>query len=414
MSATDRIKRLTDEVTRRQSSASKAGARKGRGATGKHTPKDWYQIVSDRASALLQEATHPSGAFRALGYLGTQVPVNGATGKVYTGMVNRLMLSMALPAGSTDPRFATFNQAKDKGWHVRAGEKAAGYVLFYKPWVLRGKDEGAESDDQEQGGHPTGKMVYLLRGFPVFHASQIEGIPTVSTQPVSLDAQTVLREMCQALAVASGLTVEEVPGARYPHWNLQENRVFWNGRWDDLTSLSMLAHELVHASSRVVGRQVKSLAEGDAESYAREELVAEIGAATLRARLGLADVVMDNHSTAYLDAWRRFVAADKRNVFRVMREAAQSVEWLCEHAPTLAQVPDSLAGDDPQSDFVFDLAEMVEQANAGHAGALRELFGDDAASLIEQLRSEGELVAPEQDDTDAFRLDDVSSLMRMG
>ena len=52
-------------------------------------------------------------------------PYNAVSGRRYKG-VNTLRLSMlADERGYTDPRWCTFQQAKERGWKVRKGEHAA-------------------------------------------------------------------------------------------------------------------------------------------------------------------------------------------------------------------------------------------------------------------------------------------------
>ena len=68
-------------------------------------------------------------------------PYNAATGRRYKG-INTLRLSMlADERGYKDPRWCTFQQAKDKGWKIRKGEHAtkveywAMYDMERKRWM---------------------------------------------------------------------------------------------------------------------------------------------------------------------------------------------------------------------------------------------------------------------------------------
>jgi antirestriction protein ArdC len=383
MATADRISQIARRVQQRgkqtRSDRTRAPGKKAAAVE----RKDWYGEVQTRFLDLLDRADDtPGGPFRALGHLGTRIPVNGATGAVYTGLLNQIMLSIALEAGETDPRFMTFKQAIDRGWNVRKGERSRAIVLFYKPWILRAK-HGAEGEEET----PQEKKIFLLRGHPVFHASQIDGIPAVSQEPIDVDAQLALREMGDALTAQTGLKFVVTPKARYAMWRPSDNTIYWNGRWDDLMSVSVLAHEMVHASSVATGRQLGDY-ENDTPTRAAEELVAEMGAATLRARLGLNDEVADAHSLAYLQVWRSLIRDDKRAVFRAMKEAGKSVEWLLSHAPSLKHVDQALAGDDSSGDFVFDLAEVVELAGREDQDTkLRELFGEDADAVLAEIQT---------------------------
>jgi antirestriction protein ArdC len=96
---------------------------------------------------------------------GPQAPVNPATGKRYHG-INVLILGMDLRAfQSGDPRWMTYQQALEKKWRVRKGERST-TIFFSKPYEVE--------DDQSEDGR---KTVRVLKHYAVFHASQIDGVP---------------------------------------------------------------------------------------------------------------------------------------------------------------------------------------------------------------------------------------------
>lgn len=83
-------------------------------------------------------------------------PYNAATGRRYKG-INTLRLSMlADERGYKDPRWCTFQQAKDKGWKIRKGEHAtkveywAMYDMERKRWMNWNEVERLKRDDPDQ------------------------------------------------------------------------------------------------------------------------------------------------------------------------------------------------------------------------------------------------------------------------
>lgn len=94
-----------------------------------------------------------------------------------------------------------------------------------------------------------------------------------------------------------------------------------------------LGHEMTHwtrHSSRLdrdLGRQ----RHGDA-GYAREEMVAELGAAFLCADLGLALEPREDHA-AYIASWLEVLRNDKRFIFNAAAHAQRAVNWLHELQP---------------------------------------------------------------------------------
>lgn len=63
------------------------------------------------------------------------------------------------------------------------------------------------------------------------------------------------------------------------------------------------------------------------QAYAREELVAELGAAFLCADLGVALTPREDHA-AYLASWLDVLRADKRAIFQAASFAARAVDYL--------------------------------------------------------------------------------------
>ena len=134
--------------------------------TKEQTRRDPYQEVTDLILEALEAGTKPwvrpwnpdQGA-------GPQAPFNPTTGKHYRG-INVLILGMSPRAFLTaDPRWMTYQQAKESGWQVRKGEKAT-TIFFYKPLEV-------DDADAEDGI----RTIPLLKQYAVFHASQVDGIP---------------------------------------------------------------------------------------------------------------------------------------------------------------------------------------------------------------------------------------------
>ena len=89
-----------------------------------------------------------------------------------------------------------------------------------------------------------------------------------------------------------------------------------------------LAHELTHWTRHPsrLDRDFGQARPGD-EGYAREELVAELGAAFLSADLELTPETRDDHA-AYLESWLRILKSDKRALFQAAAHAQRAVNFL--------------------------------------------------------------------------------------
>src|SRR5712672_2732815 len=87
-----------------------------------------------------------------------------------------------------------------------------------------------------------------------------------------------------------------------------------------------LVHELTHATKhgKRLARDLGRKRFGD-EGYAREELVAELGAAFLCADLELTPEVRDDHAS-YMASWLEVLSNDNRAIFGAAAHAQRAVD----------------------------------------------------------------------------------------
>lgn len=125
-------------------------------------------------------------------------PRNGVTGHRYRG-INTLLLGMTPEMFlSGDPRQPSYKQAADKGWQVRKGEKST-TIFFFKKVQLR--DLGEPTSDEM-------KTVPVLRSYPVFHASQVDGI-TAYAPPSANEVPLRTPESAAVIVARSGVVLRE-------------------------------------------------------------------------------------------------------------------------------------------------------------------------------------------------------------
>lgn len=89
----------------------------------------------------------------------------------------------------------------------------------------------------------------------------------------------------------------------------------------------MLCHELTHwtGAKHRLNRDLSG--RFGSQSYAAEELVAELGSAFLPASLGVASEPPPNHA-AYIANWLPLVRSDPRALFTAASHASRAVDWL--------------------------------------------------------------------------------------
>lgn len=278
---------------------------------------DLYERIIDRLLAFLEAGVAPwkSHCFSRTGF-----PRNFAIGKAYRG-INVFLLGSLRHAS---PYFLTYRQAQEPGGHVRKGGKGL-LVIKYGTYT---KDAECVADHEAKE-----EQRRFLKGYTVFHASQIDGIafPEPDDAPelpasVACDcAREIVAGMPNAPAMQEGCAVPCYrPGSDSVH--MPARRSFTS----EEANYSTLFHELAHSTGHALRLARASLMEnkgietaGEARKvYAEEELVAEMGGSFLCAHAGIIEAGLEN-SAAYLQGW---IAALKSRDAKswIIRAAAQA------------------------------------------------------------------------------------------
>lgn len=248
-------------------------------------------------------------------------PLNIASHKPYRG-VNTLMLwAAAHELGYRSGTWGTYKQWQEKGAQVRKGEKAA-LVVF---WKVNERDEAeTEAEGAEEDTRP-GRRIFA-RGYSVFNADQVEGWTPPALPPVLPQAERIDR--AERFFAALGAKVVEGGNRACYIPALDEIRMPPFAAFRDAVAFyATLAHESTHwtGSKDRCDRDLKG--RFGSESYATEELVAELGAAFLCADLGLAATPRPDHA-AYVASWLKVLKADPRAIFTAAGKAQQAADWM--------------------------------------------------------------------------------------
>lgn len=242
------------------------------------------------------------------------IPSNFSTGKAYTGMNIMLLWCSAAKHGFQDPRWLTYHQATEQGAQVRKGETGT-TGIFYK--TLEKENDAGELE-----------RIPMLKTFTVFNIEQTDGLnldEEIGPQPVT--EFDPLPDV-EALFQRTGANINERGQQAFYQpstdeiW-LPERHLFADAANFYATGL----HELVHwtgAKSRLDrGKGGKF----GSESYAFEELIAELGCAFLMADLGVSGEVQHE---SYIASWLKTLKDDKRYIFQAASAASKAHRFLME------------------------------------------------------------------------------------
>jgi antirestriction protein ArdC len=241
-------------------------------------------------------------------------------GEPYNGVNVILLWSEAMTRGFVRPTWMTFRQALALGGHVRKGEH--GSTVVYADRITR-----SETDED---GEATERRIPFLKAYTVFNVDQIDGLPDrflATPEP----AQAVCARIDHAERFFAGTGAEVRHGGQEAYYVRTADYVQMPPfeRFTDAEAYyAVLAHECTHWTGhpRRLDRDFGAKRWGDG-GYAREELVAELGAAFLCADLGLELTPRPDHA-AYLASWLKALKADKRLIFSAAAHAQRAADHL--------------------------------------------------------------------------------------
>ncbi len=262
-----------------------------------------------------------------------------AGGQPYKG-INVLMLwASAMTHNFTAPIWMTFKQAKELNGNVRKDSK--GSLVVYADRITRTQtaEDGEESDRQ----------VYFMKGYTVFNVEQIEGLPPHFYAAATPQLDPVQRiEAAELFFAHTGADIRH--GGNHAYYASEPDYVQMPPSFsfkDAESYYATLAHEITHWTKNPsrLDRDFGRRRFGD-EGYAREELVAEIGAAFLCCDLGITPEPRDDH-VAYLGHWLMVLKEDKRAIFQAAAHAQRAVDFLHELQATTAHAEAVVPGGRP-------------------------------------------------------------------
>ena len=279
---------------------------------------DIYEAITNRIIDALEAGTIP---WRKPWKGGCRYAISHSTGKPYS-LLNQLML------GERPGEYLTWKQIHDEGGRVKKGAKAQ-FVVFWK--MIEKQDE----DDPEQT-----REIPFLRYFDVFHIDDCEGI-----QP-KYAAETFCRSAdIDPIQHAEEVFADYVSRSGVTFRSAYQDRAFYRPA-DDSINLplleqfedaaeyySTLFHEATHSTGHKTRLNRLESGSFGSDAYSREELVAEIGAATILSTLGIETEDSFANSAAYIDNWLSVLKSDKRLIVSAAGRAEKAVRLILNEQP---------------------------------------------------------------------------------
>ncbi|TKW61187.1 MAG: DUF1738 domain-containing protein [Blastochloris viridis] len=294
--------------------------------TTKTVTADIQKEVTDKILRKLEQGVAPwVRPWRTVGKgkQGGALPHNAVTGRPYSG-VNFLMLAMEqLDRDFSTAGWLTFNQAAAVGGSVRKGEKGTAVYFAKMQDRTRTVQDMVTGEEREESF-----SVPMWRRFWVFNVAQVEGLPAHLAPQAGLPKGEGVEDELAAIAQRCDLRGGFLHGGNQAYYNVFSDKVVMP-QVEAFESVDhyacTLLHELTHATGHEhrLGRDMQGRY-GD-ESYAFEELVAELGAAFTCAALGIDGEL--RHAD-YIAHWLTLLGRDQRAIFRAASQARKAAAYL--------------------------------------------------------------------------------------
>lgn len=253
------------------------------------------------------------------GGTGPGLPRNALTARSYSGVNVLILWGAVIEHGWPSQSWLTFRQAQEAGGCVRKGER--GQTVVYAD---RFTPEAEKERVSREGGDA--KAVPFLKRFTVFNVAQCEGLRSgLASDPAPLPEREIV-PVAEEVIAASGVDFR-VGGTKafyvpsHDFVQVPPQPAFF----EQINYYRTCLHELTHATGHAK-RLNRNLTNGfGSKDYAREELIAEMGAAFLCAALGIMPTV--RHAD-YIGSWLEVLREDNRAIFRAASAATKAADWL--------------------------------------------------------------------------------------
>lgn len=297
----------------------------------KSTPIDKNQLVVDQLVALLESGVKPwVRPWKSNG----QAFQNLVSRNSYTGMNPLFCIISNLTHGYESPYFLTFNQARQYGWKVKEGSKSC-WIRFAKSGSVE-----VEDDNQDTNSEVTTKSFYYQKWSSVFNLDcmddsnsdtkieDIVGLP----EPIEDNPDRPIPEIEDFIAaIGSSVQYGKDRAAYSPSADsiiMPDFKQFKNAA----SFYATLLHEHTHWTghkSRLNREGVADCSGFNSKSYAREELIAEIGSAMLVEQMypNYSGIELEGHA-AYISSWLSALKSEPEAFFSALTQSQKACKLL--------------------------------------------------------------------------------------
>ena len=277
--------------------------------------KSVYEMVTERIIEQLESGIIP-----------WEKPWSGVRSGAYNRISKRSYSLLNQMLLKNEGEYATFKQWSELGGKIKKGEKSE-IVAFWKILPI---------EETQEDGTKVIKQVPLLKYINVFHISQVEGVEPLQKEKLNdIEPIEQAESILQDYWTREHITVEHIKGDKAfysPMRDLIQLPLFEQFK-DENEYYSTAFHESVHSTmkesrcNRAEERKDKLVAFGS-EEYSKEELVAELGSASIMNMLGIETRKSFRNSSAYIQSWLRVLKDDVKFIVSASSKAEKAVNYI--------------------------------------------------------------------------------------
>ncbi|MGO3169145.1 zincin-like metallopeptidase domain-containing protein [Senegalia sp. (in: firmicutes)] len=275
---------------------------------------------------------------------------NAFTGHKYSGLNALYLALLSMTRKFEDPRFATFNQARQNGYHIQKGSRGIPIQFFTfinretkKPWNEKEFQEKTKNMTPEEKRKELDKKIAIVKNFHVFNASNIisnenkltlsENIPLPKFDK-KINTNEVIDEFEANLIEAMKVGYKEIhsEGAYYTP-DLDRVTMPLKEQFNSYEErMAVFLHELGHATGHPERLNRELDTSFGSSNYSKEEMKVEINSVFMSNTLGLniTPEQKENH-LLYLDSWGKHIKSDPKEFLFVLKDSLKIKDYMLEN-----------------------------------------------------------------------------------
>lgn len=273
-----------------------------------------YEMVTERIIKELEKGQIPWQK----PWTGTRQGAFNRISKKPYSLLNQMLLKH-------DGEYASFKQWSEAGGKIKKDEKSE-IVVFFKPYTV---------EEKQEDGTKSEKQIFLLRYINVFHISQVDGVKPLEADAIFTEHEPIeeAERIIEAYKTRENLKIiETISNEAYYSPTADYIKVPCKEQYQNIEEFySTLYHEAIHSTghqTRLDRLKTGINASFGSETYSKEELVAEIGSATLLNMLGIETPKTFRNSSAYIQNWLQVLRNDNKFIVSASTKAEKAVNYI--------------------------------------------------------------------------------------